>query len=118
MVYSALFTNAFKAFELQKMFTQKFSNLAMAFGCFLKWLISITVCKIQKLSALPTPNFSVAVKAVGTANPFKHSWASASRPMPPAAVFRHPTSQSGTVAFRYRTGIPLFRYRTVRHSGI
>ncbi len=47
----------------------------------------------------------------------RHSWAS---------VFRHPASQSGIVAFRYRTGIHfryrtgihLFRYRTVRHSGI
>jgi hypothetical protein len=39
----------------------------------------------------------------------KHIWASASRPMPPASVFRHRASQSGTVAFRYRTGLPLFR---------
>ncbi len=50
-----------------------------------------------------------------------------SKPMPPAWVFRHPASQSGTIAiqyrtgvhlFRYRTGVHLFRYRTVRHSGI
>jgi hypothetical protein len=32
------------------------------------------------------------------------SWASASRPMPQASVLRHPASQSGTVALRYRTG--------------
>jgi hypothetical protein len=34
----------------------------------------------------------------------KHSWASESRPMPPASAFRHPVSQYGTGAFRYRTG--------------
>jgi hypothetical protein len=33
-----------------------------------------------------------------------HSWASASRPMPPTSAFRHHVSQSGTGAFRYRTG--------------
>jgi hypothetical protein len=49
---------------------------------------------------------------------YRHSWASASRPKPPASVFRQPASQSGTLAFRYRTGVPFFRYRTVRHSGI
>ncbi len=35
-----------------------------------------------------------------------HSWVSASRSMPPASAFRHPVSQSGTRAFRYRTGSP------------
>jgi hypothetical protein len=30
-------------------------------------------------------------------------WALASRLIPPASAFRHPTSQSGTRAFRYRT---------------
>ncbi len=35
-----------------------------------------------------------------------HSWASASRSMPPASAFRHPVSQSGTGAFRYWTGFP------------
>ncbi len=35
-----------------------------------------------------------------------HSWASASRPMPPASVFRHKSSLSGTEGFRYRTGSP------------
>ncbi len=44
-----------------------------------------------------------------------HSWASTSRPMLPTQIFRHPASQSGTVAFRYRSGVPLFRYRTVRY---
>jgi hypothetical protein len=38
-----------------------------------------------------------------------HFWASAPRPMPPATVFRHPASQSGTVAFRLRAGVTLFR---------
>jgi hypothetical protein len=51
---------------------------------------------------------------IGESVSFYHSWASASRPLPPASVFRHPLSQSGTVAFRYRTGVPLFRYRTFR----
>ncbi len=32
-----------------------------------------------------------------------HSWASASRPMPPASAFRHPIFQYGTGAFRYWT---------------
>ncbi len=49
---------------------------------------------------------------------YRHSWTSASRPKPPASVFRQPASQSGTLAFRYRTGVPFFRYRTVGHSGI
>jgi hypothetical protein len=40
----------------------------------------------------------------------RHSWASASRPMPMASVFRHPASQSGTIAFRYRTRVPLLPY--------
>jgi hypothetical protein len=31
----------------------------------------------------------------------------ASRPMPPASVYRNPASQSGTAAFRYRTDVPL-----------
>jgi hypothetical protein len=35
-----------------------------------------------------------------------HSWASASRSMPPASAFWLPVSQSGTGAFRYRTGSP------------
>ncbi len=35
-----------------------------------------------------------------------HSWASASRSMPPASAFWLPVSQSGTRAFRYRTGSP------------
>jgi hypothetical protein len=35
---------------------------------------------------------------------FGHCWALASRPMPSASTFRHPGSQSGTVAFWYRTG--------------
>ncbi len=34
----------------------------------------------------------------------KHSWGSASRSMPPASAFRHIESQSGTGAFRYRSG--------------
>ncbi len=34
----------------------------------------------------------------------EHSWASASRPMPPASAFQHPVSQSGTGAFWYWTG--------------
>jgi hypothetical protein len=33
-----------------------------------------------------------------------HSWASASRPMPPPSALWHPVSQSGTGAFQYRTG--------------
>ncbi len=37
---------------------------------------------------------------------FFHSWASASRLMPPASAFRHSVSQSDTGAFRYRTGSP------------
>jgi hypothetical protein len=36
----------------------------------------------------------------------QHSWTSASRSMPPASAFRHPVFQSGTGAFRYRTGSP------------
>ncbi len=32
-----------------------------------------------------------------------HSWSSASTSMPPESVFRHPTSQSCTEVFRYRT---------------
>ena len=44
-----------------------------------------------------------------------HSWASASRPMPPASVFRHPTFQSGTGAFRYPDWV---RYRTGSGIGI
>jgi hypothetical protein len=36
--------------------------------------------------------------------------------MPPVSVFRHLASQSGTVAFRHRTRVPLFRYWTVRRS--
>ncbi len=57
-----------------------------------------------------------------------HSWALASRPMPPASTFQHPVSQPGTGAFLYRTGsgigafvhssIGLIRFRTVRHSDI
>jgi hypothetical protein len=35
-----------------------------------------------------------------------HSWASASRSMPPASAFRHPISQPDTRAFRYQTGSP------------
>jgi len=34
-----------------------------------------------------------------------HSCASSWRTTPPASVFRHPASQFGTVAFRYRTGV-------------
>ncbi len=45
-------------------------------------------------------------------------WASASRQMAPASVFLHPASQSGTVAFRYLTGVPLLRYRTVRDPAL
>jgi hypothetical protein len=41
-----------------------------------------------------------------------HSWW---RPWP-ASVFRHPSSQSGTGAFRYPDWVTLFRYRT--DSGI
>jgi hypothetical protein len=55
----------------------------------------------------------------------KASWASASCPMPPASAFRHPASQSGTGAFRYRSWPPyqdcsrhrhfkIFLYRTDR----
>jgi len=36
----------------------------------------------------------------------EHSWESASWPMPPASVFRHPSSQSGGGAFRFLTGPP------------
>jgi hypothetical protein len=38
--------------------------------------------------------------------------------MPPALVFRHPASQPGTVPFWYRTGVPLFRERTVNGISI
>ncbi len=34
----------------------------------------------------------------------QHSWASASRPMPPASTFRHPASQCDSGVFRYQTG--------------
>jgi hypothetical protein len=34
----------------------------------------------------------------------QHSWASASRPMPPASKFRHPASQCDSGVFRYQTG--------------
>ncbi len=44
----------------------------------------------------PRPNLQV-----GTVNYYT---ASASKPMPPASAFPHPPSQSGTGAFRYRTG--------------
>jgi hypothetical protein len=58
----------------------------------------------------------------------QHKLALASRPMPLEFAFWHPVSQSGTGAFRYRTGsgiadfvhfgTRLIRCRTVRHSGI
>jgi hypothetical protein len=35
-----------------------------------------------------------------------HSWASASRSMPPLSAFQHPVSQSGKGAFLYRNEIP------------
>jgi hypothetical protein len=37
-----------------------------------------------------------------------HNWASALRVMPLASAFQGPVSQSGTKAFRYRTGSPYF----------
>ncbi len=43
---------------------------------------------------------------------YTDSWASVSRSMPPASAFRDPVSPAVTGAFRYRTGFPLFRYRT------
>jgi hypothetical protein len=49
---------------------------------------------------------------------FQHSWASASRLMPPASAFGHPVSQSSTGAFRYWTGSPIFRYRSGSGIGI
>ncbi len=70
---------------------------------------------------------------------YDHSWASASRPMPPASTFRHPVSQSGTggrsnpgpnwfpysgaglglaLAFFVHSGTGRTGCRTVWHSGI
>ncbi len=42
-------------------------------------------------------------------------WASASRLMAPASAFRHPTSQSGTGAFRYRTRSLISKPDWLRH---
>jgi hypothetical protein len=42
--------------------------------------------------------------SLGMAN--EHSWASASRKMPPASAFWTTVTQSGTEALRYRTGSP------------
>jgi hypothetical protein len=44
--------------------------------------------------------------------PYTHSWASASRQMPPASVFRHPASHSGTEHSDTGLGIrPICQYR-------